>query len=40
MWEESKGNIAEFITQEFIKAVSSWAKLVIKFKRLTLYAFH
>lgn len=28
MWEKSKGNIAECISQEFIKAISSWVKWV------------
>lgn len=31
MWEKSKGNIAEFI-----RAVSSWRKWVIEFKRLSI----
>lgn len=35
MSEKSRGNIAEFIVQEFIKAVSSWVKWVIEFKRLS-----
>lgn len=35
MREKSKGNIAECITQEFIKSVSSWVKWVIESKRLT-----
>lgn len=34
MREKSKGNIAEFVMWEFIKAVSSWIKWVLEFERL------
>lgn len=40
--EKSQKETAEFITQEFVKAVSSWVKLIKNSRGLhmTLYAFH